>query len=100
MTFDSLSVSQTALIQFCEQHFISRLSIFGSVIHGNSRSESDIDVLVEFLPEHIPGFAFAKIQEKLSKLFNRRVDLHTPNSLSRYFRNEVISEAVLLYGKT
>ena len=87
------------LIQFCTAHFIKKLSLFGSTIHGDSTDESDLDVLVEFKPDHVPGFSFVRIQEDLSKLFHRDVDLHTPNSVSRYFREEVLSEAVVLYAE-
>lgn len=82
----------------CRKHHISRLSLFGSVLHGNSTPTSDLDILVEFEEGHTPGFAFAGIQRELSEIFGRNVDLHTPASLSRYFRNEVVKEASPLYA--
>lgn len=52
-----------------------------------------MDVLVEFEPGHVPGFAFHDLQEELAGILGRRVDLHAPGSLSRYFRDRVLSEA-------
>jgi len=58
---------------------------------------SDIDVLVTFEPEATPGFGFIGIQDELSELLGHPVDLHTPASLSKYFRNDVLQEAESLY---
>ena len=82
-----------------KKYHIKKMSLFGSVIHDDVRSDSDIDILVEFLPGHTPGFAFARIQEELSALLHRPVDLHTPSSLSRYFRGAVLREARALYAQ-
>ena len=54
---------------------------------------SDVDVLIEFEPGRTPGLSFFWMQEELSRLFDRVVDLHTPASLSRYFRSQVLAEA-------
>jgi len=82
----------------CKKHHITRLSLFGSVLHQEGTPESDLDVLVEFEEGHTPGYAFAGIQRELSDIFGRNVDLHTPASLSPYFRTEVVREARPLYN--
>ena len=82
----------------CRKHHILRLSLFGSELHGNSTLESDLDILVEFEEGHTPGFAFAGIQRELSEMLDRNVDLHTPASLSSYFRSDVAREARPLYS--
>jgi|GEM_PF-171339 len=82
----------------CRKHHITRLSLFGSVLHQDSSAESDVDILVEFEEGHTPGFAFAGIQRELSEMLGREVDLHTPASLSRYFRTDVVKEARPLYA--
>ncbi|HSN15821.1 MAG TPA: nucleotidyltransferase family protein, partial [Anaeromyxobacteraceae bacterium] len=64
-----------------------------SVLRGDFGPDSDVDVLVEFEPGHVPGFAFFDMQEELAGILGRRVDLHTPGSLSRYFRDRVVREA-------
>jgi uncharacterized protein len=75
--------------EFCRRHHIHRLALFGSVLRDDFTPDSDVDVLVEFEPGKIPGFAFFSMEEELSGILGRRVDLNTPNSLSKYFREEV-----------
>lgn len=82
---------------FCRKHHILQLSLFGSVLHQESAPGSDLDILVEFEEGHTPGFAFAGIQSELCELLGRTVDLHTPASLSQYFRSDVVKEARPLY---
>ncbi len=78
---------------FCKRNHVRRLAFFGSVLRDDFGPESDVDVLVEFEPGHVPGFAFFTLQEELGVILGRRVDLHTKGSLSRYFRDEVDREA-------
>jgi predicted nucleotidyltransferase len=92
-----IALPQEQIAAFCRRHHIVKLSIFGSVIHDDFESDSDIDVLVEFDSDHIPGFAFVGMQRELSEILGREVDLHTPQSLSRYFREAVIQEAHVQY---
>ncbi len=85
------------IAEFCRRHGIVRLALFGSVIRDDFTPESDVDVLVEFLPGQTPGLAFFRMQDELGEILGRRVDLNTPMSLSRYFRDEVLREARPLY---
>ena len=73
--------------------------VFGSTADGSRSSESDIDLLVEFETGRTPGFAYARIAEDLSEIFERPVDLHTPASLSKYFRQQVVAEARVVYAE-
>ncbi len=83
---------------FCRRHHVRRLALFGSVLRPDFREESDIDVLVEFEVDCSPGFfEFVGMKEELSALLGRPVDLRTPGSLSPYFRDEVLREAVPLH---
>ena len=87
-----------AVADFCRRHHVLRLSLFGSVLREDFRPESDVDVLVEFEPTHVPGFIrMAAMENELSKLFDRKVDLLTPNSISHYFRAKVLREALTLH---
>ncbi len=92
-----IDVPHERIADFCRRHHIRRLALFGSVLRDDFTPESDVDVLVEFEPDKIPGFAFFRMQEELSKILGRRVDLRTPSELSKYFRDEVLSEAEDLY---
>jgi predicted nucleotidyltransferase len=94
----NINVPKKKLAEFCQRHYITRLAFFGSVLRPDFHPDSDVDVLVEFAPGHVPGFSFFSIESELSKLLRRKVDLHTAQDLSRYFRNEVVRDAVVKYG--
>ena len=87
------------IAEFCRKHHIKKLAIFGSALRPDFRADSDIDVLVEFETDHVPGLAFFAMEEELSKMLGRKVDLNTPQCLSRYFRDKVLQEAVVQYGE-
>ena len=96
-----IRIDDQILSSFCERHHVRRLALFGSVLRpAEFRAASDLDVLVEFEPGHVPGFAFVDLADELSVLLGRRVDLHTPASLSPEFRDAVLREAEVLYGAT
>lgn len=97
----NITIDQERLVAFCRRHHIRRLALFGSVLRADFRSDSDIDVLVEFDPAHIPGlFDVARMERELSALFGgRRVDLRTAEDLSRYFRDDVLQEAEVQYAQ-
>jgi uncharacterized protein len=82
---------------FCQRHHIRRLSVFGSALRPDFRADSDLDILVEFQEGHTPGLAFFGMEEELSKMLGRKVDLNTPAFLSRYFRDQVMREAKIAY---
>lgn len=85
------------IARFCRRHYIRRLSLFGSVLRDDFGPASDVDVLVEFEPSHLPGLAFFEMEEELAAIIGRPVDLNTAESLSPYFRESVLREAVVLY---
>ena len=89
----SISIPKDKIADFCRRSHIRRLSLFGSVLRDDFGPDSDVDVLVEFEPGHTPGFEFVSLENELTRIIGRKVDLQTPASLSRYFRDEVIAEA-------
>ena len=93
-----VNIPRDAIAAFCRRHAIHKLSLFGSILRDDFGPESDIDVLVEFEPGQVPGLAFFGMQDELSDLLGRPVELHTSNFLSRYFRNRVMAEAELVYA--
>ena len=94
-----IRIPSEKITAFCRKHHIRKLALFGSVLRDDFRPDSDVDVLVDFEPGHIPGFGFFGMQEKLSELLGRRVDLNTPGFLSRYFRDRVLRQAVVQYER-
>ncbi len=95
-----VSLPRETVRQFCKKHRIRRLSLFGSVLREDFASTSDIDVLVEFQSGHRVGLLkIAAMENELSDLLGRRVDLRTPEDLSRYFRQEVLRDAEVEYAE-
>lgn len=96
-----LMLDEATLARFCARHHIRRLALFGSVLKGVDRPDSDVDLLVEFEPGQEPGLlALADMEAELSAaLGGRPVDLRTPQDLSRYFRDEVIRTAEVQYPR-
>jgi hypothetical protein len=88
------------IAELCERWNIRRLALFGSAIRDDHRPDSDVDVLVEFESGQTPGFGFVTIQDELTEVFARRVDLHTRSTLSKYFRNDVLEQARVVYDAT
>jgi predicted nucleotidyltransferase len=95
-------LDDTRVGEFCERNHIRRLSLFGSALGEDFNEGSDVDLLVEFHPDHVPGlFGVARMEEELSHLLGgRKVDLRTAADLSRYFRTEVVEGSVTLYAGT
>ena len=96
-----LPIDPSELAAFCEANGIRKLSLFGSQLHGTARPDSDIDLLVEFYPGRVPGlFKISEMEFELSDMLGgKRVDLRTPEDLSRYFRQAVIQEAAEQYAQ-
>lgn len=90
------------IIEFCNKHSdIAKLSLFGSALSNNLRSDSDIDLLVEFESEKTPSlFTLINLEDELTMLLGRKTDLRTPEELSCYFRDEVLTNARPLYVKS
>lgn len=95
-----LNVPREILTAFCRRHHIRKLAIFGSALREDFKPDSDVDVLVEFEPHHVPGYIrLAGMAIELSGIMGRTVDLNTPNMLSRYFRDEVLAHAEVQYAQ-
>lgn len=93
-----IEIKPEILTEFCRKNNIKKLSFFRSVLREDFGPESDVDILVEFQPDHIPGlFRLAGMEAELSALLNRKVDIRTIEDLSPYFRQDVVREAELGY---
>ena len=96
-----IDISREEIAGFCQRNGIKRLALFGSVLRDDFTAESDVDVLVEFEPGKTPGLEFITMQDELSEIYGRKVDLHTfrgvesnPNWL---LRKEILSSAEAVY---
>ncbi len=99
MSRAKIKFSEDKLAEFCRRHHIRKLSFFGSVLRDDFRPESDVDVLVEFEPGHVPGLAFFAMERDLSKILGRKADLNTIQWISQYFRQTVQTEAEVQYAQ-
>lgn len=96
-----IAVDDEVLSAFCRENGVRRLRLFGSALRGELRSDSDIDLLIEFEPGCAPGLvSLAGLELKLEELLGREVDLRTPFDLSRHFRDDVSATARVLYDAT
>jgi len=93
-----IEVPKSALEDFCRRNHIDRLGFFGSVVRDDFGPESDVDVLVEFEPGHVPGLAFFAMQDELSALLSRPVDLNTRGFFRSPLRERVEDEVEIVYG--
>ena len=93
-----MSIDREAVSAFCRRHHIARLALFGSVLRDDFRPDSDVDVLVEFQPGHVPGLRFVSMEQEFSELLHgRRVDMVTPKFLNPRIRDQVLRSAEPLY---
>lgn len=96
-----INIQRERIAEFCKRHHIRKLSLFGSVLRSDFRPDSDVDVLVEFEQGHSTGFfGLARMERELSEIFDgKKIDIRTPSELSRYFKDDVISNAVVQYAE-
>ena len=92
-----INVPEGRIGDFCRRHHIRKLALFGSVLREDFSSQSDVDVLVEFEPGHIPGLSFFAMEAERWEILGRKVDLNTPGFLSKHFRDRVMAEAKVEY---
>jgi uncharacterized protein len=92
-----IQIPKERITDFCRQHHIRKLAIFGSALRDDFGPDSDVDVLVEFEPGHVPGLAFFGIEQELSAILGRKVDLNTAGFLSPEIREIVLKEAEVQY---
>jgi predicted nucleotidyltransferase len=92
-----LDIPRNGLAEICRRYRVRRLALFGSALREDLGPESDLDLLVEFLPGETPGLAFFALQDELSRALGRTVDLNTPGFLGPELRAAVMAEAEPLY---
>ena len=94
------NLPEKKITEFCKKNSIVKLSLFGSVLREDFRIDSDLDFLVEFKPGKVPGLIkLCRMQRELSEILNgRKIDLRTPQELSKYFRDEVLAQAEVQYA--
>jgi uncharacterized protein len=97
MVLHGIEFPQQSIVEFCQANQIRRMALFGSILRDDFQPQSDIDVLVEFEPDTRVGLRFFELQDELTRLFGRPVDLHTLGFLSKRFRDDVLKHAAVQY---
>jgi predicted nucleotidyltransferase len=98
MRSDRINLTKDQIIRFCQKNHIKKMALYGSALRDDFGPDSDIDVLVNFDMSYPIGLmTVSKIELELSDIIGRKVDLRTPEDLSRYFRDKVVAEAEVLY---
>ena len=94
----NLKIPKKQLAEFCKKNHIIKLSLFGSSLRDDFGPDSDVDMLVGFGPEaHVGLIGFAGLELELSEMLGRKVDLNTPESVNKYYREKVLAEAKVQY---
>jgi uncharacterized protein len=99
MLVNCVDIPLDEVVEICRRYGVQRLSLFGSILRDDFSDASDVDMLVEFLPQTRIGLiGMANMEAELSQAVGRRVDLRTPRDLSPYFRDEILARARLLHA--
>jgi predicted nucleotidyltransferase len=94
-----IEIEDRKLAEVCRRYNVGQLAVFGSAARGEARPESDIDVLVEFLPESKVGLLdYTGLMLDLSDLFGRKVDLVSKRGLKPLLRDSILREARPFYA--
>lgn len=94
-----IAIDRERVADFCRTHHIRTLAVFGSALRDDFDADSDIDVLLEFVPGHVPGLLrLMTLQLEFSDLIGREADFRTLRDLGAHFRDRVAREAEVLYA--
>lgn len=95
----NLVIAEEKVPELCARFHIRRLAVFGSALRDDFGPDSDVDILVDFLPGHTPGFfGLFDIEQELSIIFGgRKTEIRTPQDLSPRFRQTVLDTAEVQY---
>lgn len=100
MVAGSLEIPKDRVADFCRRHHIRKLSLFGSVLRDDFRSDSDVDVLIQFEAGHVVGLDIMDIEEELSQLLGgHKIDLVNEKYLNRRLRSRILAEAKVQYAQ-
>ena len=94
----AIEISVDQLAGICQRYNVREISLFGSAARGEMRPDSDIDILVDFAPDAHPGWDVFRLEEELTQLFGRKVDMGTKESLKPRVRSAVLRDARVLYA--
>ena len=102
MKLNNIELPMEKIVEFCDRWQVTEFALFGSVLRDDFRSDSDIDVLIQFHPEAHPTlFTLVEMNSELKEVFKREVDLVTragiESSRNPFRRREILSTARVIY---
>src|ERR1700744_1694449 len=87
------------IAEICREYRVRELSAFGSVLREDFRSDSDVDLLVDLMPNHGLGLiAYISCQNELAEVIGRRVDLVDKSTLKKFVKREILGSARVIYA--
>jgi predicted nucleotidyltransferase len=93
-----IEVPAARIAEICKRYGIKEMSIFGSAARGDMHADSDVDVMVEFLPDVVHGWEYFRLERELAEVFGRPVDLATKKWMKPRVKARVLPEAHLVYA--
>jgi predicted nucleotidyltransferase len=98
-TKTAFPIPYEAVVAFCEKYHIVKMWLFGSVLRDDFTDHSDVDVLVEFDPNHIPGWEYFSLSDELGTILGREVDLGTQKSLKARLKERIAQSSKVIYER-
>lgn len=96
---EEIKLSKDKIADFCKRNKITKLSVFGSSLRDDFRPDSDVDILVEFDSEARVGLmTLTRLENELSEIIGRKVDLNTSGFISKHYREKVLAESEVQYA--
>ena len=100
MNTANIEIQMDAVVEICRRYSVSELSLFGSILRGDFRRDSDVDILVAFKPDAEIGFLeYSRMQRELSTAFGRKADLVSKTGLKAVIRDDVIASSSVIYAE-
>jgi len=94
-----IDVAQDRLDDFCQCHHITRMAFYGSVLRDDFHADSDVDVLIAFDPDHVPGWEMIGMMDELQHLLGREVDVTTFDAIHPLLRDKILASIRTVYER-
>ena len=93
-----IEIPSEKIADLCRRYHVWEMAIFGSAARGELRPDSDIDIMVEFEPNASIGWEFFELEEELTRIFGRRINLGTKRSLKPWIKPGALRDALVIYA--
>ena len=94
-TLSVLQSKRAEILALAAKHGASNVRLFGSVVRGEDKEDSDVDLLVDMQATR-SLFDLIGLQQDIEKILGKKVDVLTPNGINRYLKDRILGEAAPL----